>query len=389
MKLLRRTWADINLDNLAHNYGLIRQNVPAGTKFLGVMKADAYGHGAVPMSHKLVELGAEYLAVSNLEEAVQIRRGEVRAPILILGYTPASYAEMMVFMDISQEVHSLEYARELDACLSNTNYILNIHLKFDTGMTRLGFSVDDTLEEKLAELKALQHLHVEGAFTHFSSADSLAETDVAYTKAQFRLFEEALSCMDAMGIRPEIRHCCNSGAAILHPEFAMDMIRPGILVYGVHPSQDTVGKLDLRPVMTLRSTVAQIREIPAGSQVSYGRTFTAQKDFRMAVVPVGYADGLSRSLSGKGSFLLRGKEVPLVGRICMDMCMVDITHVPEAQVGDTVTIFGTDGDQTLTCDEIARQTGTIAYEVLCGVNKRIPRIYLSGGKESEVLQYIV
>ena len=389
MKLLRRTWADIDLDNLAHNYGLIRQNVPADTKFLGVMKADAYGHGAVPVSHKLVELGAEYLAVSNLEEAVQIRRGEVRAPILILGYTPASYAEMMVFMDISQEVHSLKYARELDACLSNTNYILNIHLKFDTGMTRLGFCVDDTLEEKLAELKTLQHLHVEGAFTHFSSADSLAESDVAYTKAQFRLFEEALACMDAMGIRPEIRHCCNSGAAILHPEFAMDMIRPGILVYGVHPSRDTVGKLDLRPVMTLRSTVAQIREIPAGSQVSYGRTFTAQQDFRMAVVPVGYADGLSRGLSGKGSFLLRGKEVPVVGRICMDMCMVDITHVPEAQVGDTVTIFGTDGDQTLTCDEIARQTGTIAYEVLCGVNKRIPRIYLSGGKESEVLQYIV
>ena len=386
MKLLRRTWADIDLDKLEHNYRVIRAHVGKTPKFLGVMKADAYGHGSVPLSKYLAELGAEYLAVSNLEEAVQIRRGEVREPILILGYTPPSYAEMMVFMDITQEVHSLEYACLLDEALKGTNYILNIHLKIDTGMTRIGFSSEDTeLTAQMEKLKKLSHLHVEGAFTHFSCADSLRKDDVEYTKMQHGRFLRVLQMLESLGIEPEIRHCCNSGAVILHPEYAMDMVRPGILTYGVHPSQDTEGVLDLQPVMTLRSMVAQIRDIKAGAQISYGRTFTAQKDLRMAVVPIGYADGLSRALSGKASFIIRGQQAPIVGRICMDMCMVDVSHLPEISVGDTVTVFGEENG----CDDLARLTGTIPYEVLCAVNKRIPRIYLSGGKESSVLQYIV
>ena len=390
MKLLKRTWADVNLDNLAYNFTAIRSRFDSNTKMLAVMKADAYGHGAVPMSHKMVELGAEYLAVSNLEEAVQIRRGEVRAPILILGYTPPTHAEMMVFMDITQEIHSLAYAKQLDAALSGTNYILNVHLKIDTGMTRLGFCAgDEDLHQQLKEVAALQHLHIEGVFTHFSSADSLCEEDVAYTRMQFSAFQSVLQQLDALNVHPEIRHCCNSGATLLYPEFAMDMIRPGILTYGVHPSQDTKDRMELRPVMTLRSILSQVRDVKAGSQISYGRTVTAQRDFRMGVVAIGYADGLNRALSGKGTFLIRGREVPLIGRICMDMCMVDVTDVPDVSVNDTVTIFGTDGEKVLSCDAIAEKTGTIAYEVLCGVNKRIPRIYLSGGKQSSILQYIV
>lgn len=390
MKLLRRTWADIDLDNLAYNYSAIRQHVGQNTRLLGVMKADAYGHGAVPMSHQLVELGAEYLAVSNIEEAVQIRRGEIRAPILILGYTPASYAEMMVFMDITQEVHSLEYARELDAQLAGTNYILNVHLKIDTGMTRLGFFANDpTLPVQMEELTGLRHLHVEGVFTHFSCADSLHDGDVAFTRKQFDKFQNTIQMMSSLGMQPEIRHCCNSGAAILYPEYAMDMVRPGILVYGVHPSQDTAEHMALRPVMTLSSTVAQLRDVPAGSQISYGRTMTAKKDLRMAVVPVGYADGLNRAYSSGGSFLIHGREVPIIGRICMDMCMVDVTEVPDVKVGDTVTVFGVNAGNIISCDRIAERIGTIPYEVLCAVNKRIPRIYLSDGRPSEVLQYIV
>lgn len=390
MKLLRRTWADINLDNLSHNYNSIRTHVGNSTKFLAVMKADAYGHGAVPMSHQLVELGAEYLAVSNIEEAVQIRRGEVRAPILILGYTPATYAEMMVFMDITQEIHSLEYAKELDAQLSGTNYILNVHLKIDTGMTRLGFFAEDpTLPSQIRELLALRHLHFEGVFTHFSSADSLQEDDVTFTHNQFKLFKNTLEMMSSQGLQPEIRHCCNSGAVILHPEYALDMVRPGILVYGVHPSEDTESKMDLRPVMTLSSIVAQLRDVHAGAQISYGRTMTAKQDLRMAVVPIGYADGLNRAFSSGGCFLIRGKKVPIIGRICMDMCMLDVSDLPDVKVGDPVTIFGTNEGNSISCNHIAKLTGTIPYEVLCAVNKRIPRIYLSGGKPSEVLQYIV
>ena len=390
MKLLKRTWADIDLDNFSYNYETIRRHVSGNPKFLGVMKADAYGHGAVPLSHRLVELGAEYLAVSNLEEAVQIRRGEVRAPILILGYTPPSFAEMMVFMDITQEIHSLEYAKELDAQLGNTNYILNIHVKVDTGMTRIGFSSDSTeLCREFEELSKLSHLHIEGIFTHFSSADSLAEEDVAYTKKQYESFQKSVQLLNDFGVKPEIKHCCNSGAVILHPEYAMDMIRPGILLYGVHPSCDTASKISLKPVMTLRTGIAQIRQVKKGSQISYGRSFVADRDLIMGVLPIGYADGLNRQLSGKGKFLVKGREVPIIGRICMDMCMIDLTEVPDAVVGDAVTVFGDDGEATISCSTIAKMTGTIPYEVLCGVNKRIPRIYLSEGKASEVLQYIV
>lgn len=389
MKLLRRTWANVDLDNLEFNCRQVRQRIPAQTKMLGVIKADAYGHGAVPVARALTDLGTEYLAVSNLEEAIQLRRADVRLPILILGHTPPEYADMMVFMDIVQEVHSLEYARELEERLHGTNYILNVHVKLDTGMTRIGFSAHSPdLESELRELSRLPRLRVAGAFTHFSVADSLAPEDEAYTAEQYRLFEKAVDLMGSLGIAPEIRHCCNSGGLILHPEYAMDMVRPGIVLYGVHPSADTRGRMELRPVMSLHSTVAQIRKIPRGTEIGYGRTYTAERDLTMAVIPIGYADGLSRRLSGRASFLLRGQRIPLIGRICMDMCMADISQVPDVQVGDTVTIFG-DRDGIVSCDELAEQDDTIAYELLCAVNKRIPRIYLSGGKESNVLQYIV
>lgn len=387
MKLLKRTWADVSLDALAHNYHAIRGHIPAGCKFLGVMKADAYGHGAVPLSHALVDLGAEYLAVSNIEEAVQIRRGGIRAPILILGYTPVTYAENMIYLDLTQEVHSLEYARQLNDALSGTNFILNVHLKLDTGMTRIGFTAygdEAALSEMVAAAK-LPHLHVEGAFMHFSVADSRAEADVAFTRLQYRRFQQALSYLEDEGIQPEVRHCCNSGATLLYPEYAMDMVRPGIMTYGLCPSPDTAGILDLAPVLRLYTTVSQIRTFPAGVDVSYGRTYTTQREQRLAVLSIGYADGLLRRLSGKAAFLLHGKLAPVVGRICMDMCMVDVTDIPEAQEGDTVSVISPERP----CEVLAEQLGTISYEVLCGINKRIPRIYLQGGKASEILQYIV
>ena len=392
MKTLKRTWAEVSLDNLEHNYRAIKNHIPEGCRFLGVMKADAYGHGAVPLSHALCELGAEYLAVSNLEEAIQLRRGGVRAPMLILGYTPASFADTMVFMDITQEVHSLEYAKELDTALAGTNYILNVHLKLDTGMTRIGFFAYDherTLPE-LLEVCGLPHLHVEGVFTHFCVADSKAPEDEAFTRTQYARFTAMLDALAAHGIRPELRHCASSGATILYPELVLDMVRPGIATYGHAPSEDAEGILDLRPLMTVRTTVAQLREIPAGTSISYGRTYTAERDMRVAVLPIGYADGLLRGLSGKVSFRIRGRMARSVGRICMDMCMVDVSEIPEIRVGDEAALFGYDTDGTLLpCERIAQQAGTISYEILCGISKRIPRIYMQDGREQEILQYIV
>ena len=387
MKLLKRTWADVDLDALAHNYRTIKEHIPAGTRFLGVMKADAYGHGAVPISHALVELGADYLAVSNLEEAVQLRRGGIRAPILILGYTPPTYAENMIYLDMTQEIHSLEYAQQLNDALNGTNFILNVHLKLDTGMTRIGFTAygNEQALEEMVQAAHLPHLQIEGAFMHFCVSDSLDPEDRAFTRMQYERFIRALDYLEAHGIRPEICHCCNSGGTMLYPEYAMDMVRPGILTYGVLPAPELTGVLDLKPLLSLRTTVSQIRQFPANTDVSYGRTYTTPTDSRLAVLSMGYADGLTRSLSGRVSFLLRGKLVPVVGRIWMDMCMVDVTEVPDVQVGDEVTIIGPERP----CDLLADQLGTISYEVLCGINKRIPRIYLQNGKSSEILQYIV
>ncbi|MBP3633112.1 MAG: alanine racemase [Oscillospiraceae bacterium] len=387
MKLLKRTWANVDMDALAHNYAAIRAHVPGKSKFLGVMKADAYGHGAVPVSHALVELGADYLAVSNLEEAVQLRRGGVRAPILILGYTPPSYAENMIYLDLTQEVHSLEYARQLDMALDGSNFVLNVHLKLDTGMTRIGFTAygDEACLQDLVQASKLSHLHVEGAFMHFCVADSAAQEDKTFTYLQHERFINALSYMESHGIKPDIRHCCNSGATLMYPEFAMDMIRPGILTYGVNPSEDTKGILELRPMLSLYTSVSQVRQIPAGTDVSYGRTYKTEGDRRLAVLAIGYADGLQRRLSGSVKFMVRGKFVPVVGRICMDMCMVDVTDVPDVQPGNEVMIIGTE----LPCEDMAYRLDTIAYEILCGINKRIPRIYYQNGKTSEILQYIV
>ena len=391
MRLLKRTWADISLDNLAHNYEALRRNVRADCKFLGVVKADAYGHGAVPVSRRLKEMGADYLAVSNFEEALQLRRADIRLPILILGYTPAVYAPDMADMGIRQEVHSLEYARQLDKRMEGIGKRLTVHLKLDTGMSRLGFFAydDPKMVEELCSVARMPNLYCEGIFTHFPVADSYQEEDVAFTRLQYQRFTGMIDALRGAGVGFELRHCCNSAATILYPEFALDMVRPGIATYGISPSDELRGKMDLRPMMSLRTTISQIRPFEPGITVSYGRTYTTPSRRKIAVLCIGYADGLPRKLSNQAEFLLKGKRVPVVGRICMDMCMIDVTEVPDAKVGDVVTIFGTDGDQSLLVEDMARTLDTIPYELLCGINKRTPRIYLDGTQRIEVLQYIV
>ena len=391
MDYLKRTWAEISLDNLNHNYHALREKLPSECRFLGVVKADAYGHGAVPVSRHLKELGAEFLAVSNFEEATQLRCNGIRGPILILGYTPVKYAEDLAKMGIRQEVHSLEYARALNERLKGLHRRLRVHIKLDTGMSRLGFFAynhEQTVEE-LKEVARMDNLLIEGIFTHFPVADSVDGADENFTRTQFERFTSMLTTLQGVGIKPEIRHCCNSGASILYPEYAMDMIRPGIATYGVLPSGDLRGRIDLKPVMSLRSTIFQIRDFEPNITVSYGRTYTTRDPERIAVVGIGYADGLSRSFSNNISFLLHGKRVPQVGRICMDMCMIDISKVPEAQVNDVVTVFGEDGGDEIEVESLSNRLNTIPYEILCGINKRIPRIYLDGEDQTEILQYIV
>ena len=391
MDCLKRTWAEISLDNLNHNYHALREKLPGGTRFLGVVKADAYGHGAVPVSRYLVELGAEYLAVSNIEEAIQLRRGGIRGPILILGYTPPELADSLVSYGLRQEVHSLEYARQLQARLSGSKRRLRVHIKLDTGMSRLGFFAYDhpkTVDE-LRAVAEMNELQIEGIFMHFPVADSLDASDEAFCRTQFDRFTAMLDALKAVGVEPELRHCCNSGASILYPQYAMDMVRPGIATYGILPSEELRGRIDLRPVMQLRSTIFQIRDYAPDITVSYGRTYRTEAPTRVAVVGIGYADGLPRSFSNRISFLLHGRRVPQIGRICMDMCMVDVSSVPEAKVDDVVTVFGEDNGASIGVDAMAAELGTIPYELLCGINKRIPRIYLDGENETEVLQYIV
>ena len=388
-KMLKRTWAEVNLDNLAHNVRSLAEKLPKDCRFLGVVKADAYGHGAVPVARELERLGAGYLAVSNFEEALQLRRAEIRLPILILGYTPVEFAREEAALHITQEVHSLSYGCALSKALAGSGQTLNIHMKIDTGMSRLGFFAYDRPETvpELAELASLPNLHTEGIFMHFAVSDTPSED--AYTQLQHQRFLSVVEALRDRGICPEIVHCANSGAAIAYPQFAHDMVRPGIATYGLDPSGELRGIAELFPLMSLKTTIAAIRPFEAGITVSYGRTYETPSPRIIAVCPIGYADGLPRRLSGNVEFLLHGKRVPQVGRICMDMCMVDITQVPEAQVGDTVTVVGRDGSEAVTWDDWADQLGTISYELLCGINKRVPRVYLRNGQVVDRLQYIV
>ena len=391
MDLLKRTWADVSLDALEHNYHLIRSHVGSDRKYLAVVKADAYGHGAVPLSRAYEEFGADYLAVSNLEEAIQIRRSGVQLPILIFGYTPASYAPDMASMRITQEIHSLSYARELNDALSGTALTLNIHLKLDTGMSRIGFRAYDGYEmlHQAAEAAKMPHLHVEGAFMHFSVADSKLPEDMEFTENQYGRFCDALEFLRSEGVDPGLRHCCNSGAILQYPQYGMDMVRPGIISYGVSPSADTDGILPLRPVLSLYTTVSQLREYPADLDIGYGRRFRTERPTRVAVLAIGYADGLSRTLSGRIGFLINGHRAPQIGNICMDACMVDVTGIPDVAQGTDAVCIGLSGDLCQTADQIADTMGTISYDIFCSISKRVPRRILRGDRCVRLVQYIV
>ena len=371
--LQKRTWAEIFPANIRHNYEAIRRSLPEGCRFLGVVKADAYGHGALPVAKLLQEAGADYLAVSCLDEALELRDGGVSMPILILGHTPREYTATLIERDITQTVSALAKAKEYSAAAAELGKTLRVHLKLDTGMSRLGFlcagSYFDGGVENVVQTCRLPHLEIEGVYTHFAVSDEPGEENEAYTRAQFRLFCDVIAAAEARGCRFPIKHCANSGAVLNYPETALDMVRPGLLLYGYG---DREGKLGLRPCMRLVTTVSTIKYYEPGTCVSYGRRFVTERRTRMGVLAIGYADGLPRLCSNRVSFAAGKGFAPQRGSICMDMCMVDLTDRPEVQVGGEVELFGERND---IC-QLSDAAQTIPYELLCAVSKRVPRVYL-------------
>lgn len=369
--LQKRTWAEIHLDRLEANYHALRALAP-NSKFAGLVKANAYGHGAVPVARKLEQLGADYLAVACLDEAMELREAGINAPILILGNTPPEFTRELLEGNITQTVYDPAQARDFSNRAQEMGRRLRCHLKVDTGMSRLGILCDDQSMEAgidtLAEMARLPGLDCEGIFMHFADADTCPE----YSRMQIDRFHRVLGALEARGVTFPVRHCCAGAATLNYPECHLDMIRPGIPLYGWHPDPSTLDKIELAPVMELKTHVISLRRLPKGTCVSYGRTYTLERDSLVAAVPVGYADGLFRGLSNRMEMKVRGKMAPQIGRICMDMCMLDVTDVPGVTVGDEVTVFG-DGASLQT---LADTLGTITYELLCAVSPRVCRVYL-------------
>ena len=369
--LRKRTWAEVSLGAIEHNYRAMRARLAPGTRYMGIVKANAYGHGAVRVSRLLEQLGCDYLAVACLDEALELRRAGVGLPILILGYTPPEYAPVLAENHITQAVGSLDMARALNDALAGTGLTLTVHFKLETGMGRTGFRVygggDMTAP---AQAMWLERLHPEGVFTHFCVSDG-DESVRGFTRVQLERFREGYRTVEELaGKCFEIHHCTNSGAMIAFPETYMDMVRPGVALYGMYPGPDK-GELELVPAMSLYSRVAYVEHHEPGDTVSYGRTFTVERPSAIAVLPIGYADGLHRTLSNKLTVDFDGRRARQVGRICMDMCMADVTDLG-VKAGDTAEIFG----RRIGAGEVAALCGTIHYELLCAGSPRVPRIYV-------------
>lgn len=383
----RRCWAQVDMDALRHNFKVV-QKAAGGTPVMAVVKADAYGHGDAAVARLFAEEGAAAFAVSNITEAQCLRRAGVDKPILILGYTAQDYAATLARLTITQTVYSLAYAQRLSEAAVGAGITLQVHLKIDTGMGRLGFCVRDDFDAAIAEMETVSRLpglQIDGLFTHFAVADSVSGDDPAYTERQHALLVRTVAALKQRGITPQTVHCCNSAATFVQPAFHHDMVRAGIILYGENPSSETTLP-GLRPAMQLKAVISQVKDICAGDAESYGRTFTASTPMRVATVTVGYADGYARLLSNTGTMSVRGCPARILGRVCMDQTIVDVTNIPDAAEGDEVTVYG--GAAADSVERVAELTGTINYEVVCAVSRRVPRVYVAQGREVACANYL-
>ena len=390
---LKRTWAEINLDHIADNVKAIQSKLRPGCRIMGVVKADAYGHGDKYAADCLRRQGVSWFGVSNLEEALSLRRQGFTEDILIFGITPASHAGTLACQSITQTVFSLEYAEKLSAAAAEQGVTLSVHIKLDTGMGRIGFSTFDgpaPAAESAGKVYNLPGLNPTGIFTHFSAADESQEDSRKYTLEQFQRFQGTCTELERRGFSCGLRHCCNSAAMLNYPQMHLDMVRPGNIIYGLYPSTDCLRerKIELKPAMELKSMVSMVKEMAEGRSVSYGRTYETPGRRIVATVPIGYADGYTRRLSNKARVLIHGQFAPQVGNVCMDQMMVDVTEIPQVKEGDIVTLFGQQEGKVIPVEELAELTGTINYEIVCVLGRRVPRIYLEGGNKIAVVDYV-
>ncbi len=359
------------MEALAYNYRQLRQFVPSSVKFLAVVKADAYGHGAVPISKRLEELGVDLLGVATVKEGVEVRENEVHRPILVMSGIYREEVEEVLRYRLTPVVYRLEIAEALSVEAGKMGKRAPIHIKVDTGMGRLGLLCEE-VPAFLNKLRRFENIEIEGVASHLSTAD---EEDPSFAEEQLKRFSWTIGELKKMGITPPLCHIANSAALFSLPVAHLNLVRPGIMLYGSYPSPSFKEKISLRPVMSWKSWIADIKKVPKGFPISYGRTFFTRRPSLIAAIPVGYGDGYSRFFSNRGEVLIRGRRAPVVGRVCMDWTMVDVTDIPGVGVGGEVVLMGRQLDQEITPEEMGERIGTIPYEILCSVGKRVPRIY--------------
>ena len=366
-------WAEINLGAIRHNIKEVRRLVGPHREIMAVVKANGYGHGAVQVARAALEAGAARLAVARLSEALELRRAGIEVPVLIFGYVPRDQLACALENQIILTVYRLDMAKQTAMAAKKKGIRATVHLKVDTGMGRLGFPVEEEGAAQIKEVCLLPGLQVEGIYTHFAAAD---ETDKSYTRWQLDRFLSLLNNLEHQGLSFPLRHCANSAAIINFPESYMDLVRPGIMMYGLYPSKEVdKSRAALYPAMTLKARIAHVKRVKPGTKISYGCTYTVPEQTVIASLPLGYADGYPRMLSSRGQVLVRGQRAPVVGRVCMDQCMVDVGHIPGIQVNEPVIIFGQVKNNKLPVEEVAAWLGTINYEVVCWVGSRVPRVY--------------
>ncbi|TJX15189.1 alanine racemase [Tissierella creatinini] len=387
LKDTRSVWLEIDLDNIIENYQNIRKIVDEKSMIMAVIKANAYGHGSVEVARQLKKNGADRMAVSIITEAIELRKAGIEGPIQILNYTPKEQFGLVLDYDLIQGLYTLNDAKALSTEAVARGKIAKVHIKIDTGMGRIGFIPNDKSLEDIVQVSKLPNIEIEGIFSHFARSDEL---DKGPSRKQYEKFQWLVRKLEDCGINIKLRHISNSGAIIDMPEYNLDMVRPGITLYGYYPSNEVnKNNLKLKPAMALKGKISNIKIVPEGTGIGYGHRFITSRQSIIATVPIGYADGYSRMLSGKSHVFVKDKRVPIVGSICMDQIMIDITDVEGIQHGDEIVLFGYDNPLYPTVEELAGLLGTINYEFICMMERRIPRVYISKGKIIGIKDYLM
>jgi len=373
----QRVIAEINLDNIANNVKEVKKRVGEKVKVLAVVKADAYGHGAVDVSKTALYNGAEWLGTATCDEAFRLRNQGIFVPILLLGYTPEARISQVIQNNLTQTIFSEEMANDFSKHAQKLNKEADVHIKIDTGMGRIGFPPNNETLKSIIKISKLPNLNITGIYTHFATAD---EKDKSFTAEQYKKFMYVAENSEKELNKKLLKHVSNSGAILDLPELSLDMVREGIILYGLYPSKYVKRDLDIKPCMSIKTNVSYVKKVPKGVSIGYGRTYYTTRESVIATIPVGYADGYSRLLSNKAFVIIKGKKAPIVGNICMDQFMANVTDIDGVKAGDSVILMGEENGLSITADDIAEIERTISYEVLCGIGKRVPRSYIKSGK---------